>query len=351
MAAKSGWQSIAGIKIASTWGTAVAAGVGDRFSGEISPNFNVNELTAREIGSGSYMLSNATRGNYIPTISITADLGYRNGCDRMIAQMLGTSGVPTEVTVGQSDYKHVITFNSTLNSKYITLAYEDGTTTTMEFPTCAVQSIGLSTTSVPGYIDFTAELLAGQAVTSSSTNTNATLATTTFTEGTPELVAVDFSDTFRTNAQSATTLSGSHQYNITGFEMSLNRPQEIIPEIKGSAGNSAPVTSALIEGTFNVTVKELADHAYYTIWEAETAQKAELYIQGTQIGSGTNKGFKVVIPRMVLVQEPQYALSSPGTNTLALNFRLLKAGSNPTGMSNTYPYFEITNTLATSLLA
>jgi hypothetical protein len=351
MAGKSGWQSIAAIKIASTWGTAVAAGVGDRFAGEISPNFNVSELTSREVGSGAYMISNATRGNYIPTISVTADLGYRNGCDRLIAQMLGTSAAPTEVTIGQADYKHLIYFNSSLNSKYVTLAFEDSDATTMEFPTCAVQSISLSSTSVPGYIDFTAELLAGEAVLSSTTNTNATLATTTFTEGSPELVAVDFSDTYRTNAQSGGAVGSGDQYNITGFEMSLSRPQEIIPEIKGSAGNGAPITSGLIEGTFNVTVKELVNHAYYTIWSAETAQKAELYVQGTQIGTGTNKGFKVVIPRMLLVQEPQYALTSPGTNTLALNFRLLKAAANPTGMSSMYPYFEITNTLATSLLA
>jgi hypothetical protein len=348
----SGAQTKAGVKIASTWGTAVACGAGNSFAGEISPSFNVSEITSRQIGSGAYMLSTATRGSVIPTVSLTADLGYRNNCDILLAQFMGTSAAPTEVTVGQSDYKHVITFNSTLNAKYVTLAFESTSATTMEFPTCAVQSIGIATTGVPGYIDFTAELLANTVELSSSVNTNATLANCTFTEGVPELVAVDLVDKFRTNNQSGLAVGAGDQYSITGFNLALNRPQEIIPEIKGSAGNSAPLSTDLFDGTLSVDVKELADHAYYTIWSAETARKALIEIEGTQIGTGTNKRFSIYIPRMLLVTEPQYALTDQGTNTLSMEFRLLKAATAPTGMTaSTYPYFEIVNGLSTSLLA
>lgn len=352
MASITGAQTKAGVKIATTWGTAVACGAGNSFAGEISPSFNVSEITSRQIGSGAYMLSTATRGSVIPTVSLTADLGYRNNCDVLLAQFMGTSGAPTEVNVGEGDYKHVLTFNSTLNSKYVTLAFESSSATVMEFPTCAVQSIGIATTGVPGYIDFTAELLANAVELSSSTNTNATLANCTFTEGTPELVAVDLVDKFQTNAQSGSAVSSGDQYNITGFNLALSRPQEIIPEIKGSAGNSAPLATDLFDGTFSVDVKELADHAYYTIWSAETARKALIQIEGTQIGTGANKSFSIYIPRMLLVTEPQYALTDQGTNTLSMEFRLLKAATTPTGMSgSTYPYFEIVNGLSTSLLA
>lgn len=352
MASITGAQTKAGVKIASTWGTAVACGAGNSFAGEISPSFNVSEITSRQIGSGAYMLSSATRGSVIPTVSLTADLGYRNNCDVLLAQFMGTSGAPTEVTVGQSDYKHTVTFNSTLNAKYVTLAFESSSATVMEFPTCAVTSIGIATTGVPGYLDFTAELLANTVELSSATNTNATLANCTFTEGVPELVAVDLVDKFRTNNQSAAAVGSGDQYNITGFNLALNRPQEIIPEIKGSAGNSAPLGTDLFDGTLSVDVKELADHAYYTIWSAETARKALIEIEGTQIGTGTNKRFSIYLPRLVLVTEPQYALTDQGTNTLSMEFRLLKAATAPTGMTgSTYPYFEIVNGLSTSLLA
>lgn len=357
MASLTGAQSKAGLKIAPTWGTAVSCGAGNSLAAELSPNFNVSEITARQIGSGNYMLNNATRGSVIPTVSVTADLGYRNNCDVLLAQMLGTSALPTELTPGEGDYLHQIFFNTTLNSKYVTLAFESTSNTVMEFPTCAVQSIGIATTSIPGYLDFTAELLAsGVALTNSlptpaPVNTNASLAGCTFSEGTPELVAVDYSDTFRTNDSSGAAVAGGDQYNITGFELSLNRPQEVIPEIRGAAGLPAPLGTDLFDGTFTAQVKELADHAYYTIWSAETSRKAAIHIEGTQIGAGSKKSFTIYLPRILLVTEPQYALTDQGTNALSLEFRLLRAAANPTGMNSTYPYFEIVNTLATSLLA
>lgn len=351
MASITGAQTKAGVKVASTWGTAVACGAGNSFAGEITPNFNVTEILARQIGSGNYMLNTATKGTVIPTVSVTADLGYRNNVDVMIAQMMGTSAAPTEQNAGEGDYLHQITFNTSLNAKYLSFAYQSSSATSIEFPTCAVQSIGITTNSIPGYIDFTAEMVASGVELSSTTNTFSSLNSCTFEEGVPELVAVDYVDNFQTNAESGGAVSGSDQYNITSFELSLTRPQEVIPEIKGSAGNPAPIATELFDGSFNVNVKELVDHSYYTIWNAETAQKAVVIIQGTQIGGGDNKTFAIYLPRMLLVTEPQYALTDQGTNSLALNFRLLKAAANPTGMDSTYPYFEITNTLSTSLLA
>lgn len=351
MTSITGSQASGAVQIASTWGTAVASGSGDKFAGEMSISANGTVLDSRTIGSGQYMRSNFTRGSYIPTASLTADLGYRNNCDTLIAAFMGTAGAPTEVTASQSDYKHTITFNTTLNAKYISFGYTDTASTSVELPTAAVRTIGIKTTSIPGYLDFTAELLGNSIVFPGSTNTYAVIAATTFTEGTPELVACDFSDAYRTNAQSGGSIATGNLYSITGLDFSMTRPQEIIPEIKGSSGLSAPIGSGVTEGTFNITVKELVDQGYLAIWSAETAQKASIDIQGTQIGSGTNKTFKLYLPRLLLVDEPQYGLTTDGVNTLGLNFRIAVASANPTGMSSTYPYFEITNTLSTSLLA
>lgn len=351
MASISGVNTAAAIKVASTWGTPVTVGAGNKISGEITPSFNVEELTARAIGSGAYMLSSSTRGAIKPTVQIVSDLGYRNNCDTIIAQMLGTSAAPTEVTGGQGDYLHVITVNTALNAKYLTFVYETSSATVHEFATAACQSINIKSQSVPGYIDFTADLLADQVVLSGWTNDNADVIAATFTEGTPELAAIAYEDTYRTNAQSAGAVAGGDQYNITGFDFTMNRPQETIGEIKAASGLSAPTATSYIDASFTATVKELADHAMYTIWSAETARKARLSIEGTQIGTGTNKRFSILMPRMLLVQEPQYAVTADGVNGLTLNFTLLKASANPTGMTNTYPYFEFVNTLSTSLLA
>lgn len=351
MASISGSNTVGAVQIASTWGTAAAAGSGDRLAGEFSLSFNGSVLESRTIGSGQIMRGNFARGTYIPTLSFTGDLGYRNNCDKIIAAFMGTSGAPTEVTASQADYKHVITLNSTLNANYLSFAFTDTGSTTQEIPTAAVRSIGIQSTGVPGYVDFTCEMLGNEVVFPGSTNSYAVVTATTFTEGTPELVATDFSDAYRTNAQSGGSIAAGNLYSITSFNFAMSRPQDLIPEIKGATGHSAPVSSGVAEGTFSITVKELADQAYYTVWLNETAQKASIDIQGTQIGSGTNKTFKLLLPRLLLVSEPQYAPTGDGVNPLTLNFTIAAASANPTGMSSIYPYFEITNGLATSLLA
>ncbi len=349
MASISGMQTNAIVKVASTFGTAVSGGAGNKFKGEITPNFNVDTLTPRQIGSGVHMIQTATRGNYKPSLSLAMDGGYRNTMDYILAQFFGTSGTPSEQTASQADYKHTLTFNTTINAKYLTMAYESSSATVIEYPSCATRSVSFNVSDAPGILEFGAELIAHNAVLSSTTNTNASMASATATD--VEVIAFNFDDTFRINTSSGGSLSGSDQYNITGYNLTLTRPQDFTGEIKAAAGNGAPIPTGLFEGTLQVTVKELADHTYFTYWQNETPLKCRLDIQGTQIGSGVNKAVTIYIPKMILVQEPQYALTSDGVNALTLNFQIVAATSNPTGMSSTYPYVEIINGLSTSLLA
>lgn len=349
MASLTGIGTNAIYKIASTWGTAVSGGAGNKLRAEITPNFNVEELLFRQVGSGLYMKDSATRGNLKPTIGISMDGGYRNCMDNIIAQLMGTAGAPTEQTGGQADYKHTITFNTSLNAKYGTLAYDSSSATVHEYATTATRSFTISGDDAPGVLDFQAELLANNIAITGATNTNGSMASATITD--TEMVAFGFDDYFRINTSSGASLSSGDNLAITSFSLNLVREQDIKGEIKGSAGNGSPVAGAGLTGTLSITLKELTDHTYYTIWNAETTQKCTLNIQGSQIGSGTNKTFAFYIPKMQLIKEPQYALTSEGTNPVTLEFKILKAASNPSGMSSTYPYFEITNGLSTSLLA
>lgn len=343
-----GAQTRAGIKIASSFGTAVACGAGDRLVAEITPSFGVNVLQSRAIGSGRFMAESFTRGSILPTLSITGDVGFRNNFDTIAALLLGTDTVSAMLTAGQNDYRHRVTFNTALNAKYATVAYETSSSTTHEFPSCACTSLTVRSTSVPGFLEYSADLIANTVNISSATNTNATLANVTNTD--VELAAIDYDDDFWINAQSGAALSSGSQYNVTGFEFTIARPQEFRPEIKGSAGNSAPVGTGLAESSLNITVKELANHAYYTVWSTEAAQKAALICEGTQIGTGSAKTIAIYIPRLLLIQEPQYAVTDAGMNTLSMQWNCAAASANPTGFNSTFPYFEIINGLSTTLL-
>lgn len=351
MASISGNNTNMGLKVATTWNTAVACGSGNRLGVELTPNFGASYYTARSIGSGLVMAQESVLANSLPTVSLVGDLGYRNNWDVIFALFFGTAGAPSEVTVGQSDYKHTITLLGTLPTKYGCIAWETSSGTTQEIPTATVRSIGIKSTSVPGPLEATAELVGGIVNRSSVTNTNASLASTTYTEGTPELAAINFDDYLWIDDQGTAALASADVYAITGFDFSLTRPHEIRSEIKGSSGNGIPKVTGNVEGKVTFNVAELADHTYYTVWAAETAKKALLSCEGSQIGTGTNKSIKIYIPRIKMDDAPGYAVTDPGTNALTLSWATYAASANPTGMNSKYPYLEITNGLSTSLLA
>lgn len=349
MASKSGVNTNAIAQIASTWGTAVAGGAGDKLVAEITHSMNETVLNARAVGSGNSMITSATRGNEKPTVNVTGDVGYRNCFDILLAQFMGTSGAPSEQTASQADYLHTITYNTTRNAKYVTLAYESGTATVHEFPTCTATGVSLRTTDVPGYLEYSVDLVANKLELSTAINTNAVIAAATQTD--TALAAVAFDDDFWINATSGGAVSSGDQFNITSFELNLLSPQESANEIKGSAGNGSPIATDLFSGTLTITVKELADHTYYTYFTNETNLKCKFQVEGAQIGSGVNKQVNVYIPQMQLIGAPSYAPTAPGVNAVTYTFTISKASSNPTGMSSTYPYFTIVNGLSTSLLA
>lgn len=349
MAEKSGYNSLAGVKIATIWGTAVAAGATNKLVAEISPNMNATTIVPRQIGSGSAMTPVVSIGGKKPTAALTGDVGYRNNFDVILAQFFGTAATPTEVTASQSDYLHVITLNTTINSKYLTVAYEDASATAMEFTSAAVRSMTIKTTSIPGLLEWTAELLCSDLTIGSVVNTNATLANVTLTD--TELCTAAYDDLFELNLQSGGSLSSSDKVSITSFELQMTRPQDFVDEIKGATGLSAPRDAGVFTGSLTVGLKNQVDHTYWTAFAAETIYKAAFDVEGTQIGTGTNKTIRAQLPGLQLVTPPQYNLTQPGVNPSQLTFQLVKATSTPTGMTNTYPHFKITNGLATSLLA
>lgn len=349
MPAKSGVDILAGVKVASTWATAVACGATNKLVAEISDAANESELVSRQLGSGNAMITSATKANTQPTVSLTMDMGFRNNADVILAQFFGTAAAPTQQTVGQGDYLHSILFNTSLNAKYLTIARESSVGTVIEYPTCATRSVTLRTTQIPGYMELAAELVANKIELSSSTNTSATLANVTTTDTT--LATASFADDFWIDTQASVALTSADQLNITSYELTLTRPQVLPNEIKGSAGNGAPIADGLFEGTLTVTLAQLADHTWLTAWNTETVYKSKLQVESTQIGTGLNRQYNIYLPGMVLIQKPEIPLSNPGANPVTLTFKLVKAASNPTGMSSTYPYVEVINTLATSLLA
>lgn len=338
------------MKIGSTFGTAVSGGAGNKIPfRSLSRSLNPSALENAPLGLGKSMLTDSRRGNLVPQLSIDMVAGFRNSMDVMLAQMMGTSAVPTEVTAAQGDYKHTIKFSDTRNAKWITCAFDATTTEVFEYPSCAVTRVNIKADAPASYLNFSADLLANEEKIASTTNTNASLASATLTDD--EEAVVQTTSTFRLNLQSGGALAGGDKVEITSLDFELSIPQNPIFEIKGASGNSEPRVGGLLEGTVKITFAELASFTYFTAAAADTAYKMDFEVTGSTIAAGTAKSIKIIIPRAKIVEDIDFGVNDPGNNAPTVTLKILNASANPTGMTDTYPYFEIVNTLATSLLA
>ena len=350
MAKKAGSAISAACVKASTWGTAVAASTGDKLQ-DVNITYALNEsiLKRRGVGSDKGFQFGATRGAELPSVQITGDIGVRNRFDFLLAQIMGSAAVSAEITASQGDYKHTLTWNSSANSKLATIAFENSTGTTVEFPTVALTQMVIRSTSIPGYLEYQAQGIANKIEYSSSTNTNAVLQAATLADS--ELLSANYDDDFWINAQAGSSLSSSNILAGTKFELTLNRPQACAQEFRGAAGLAAPLAQEEGSATLKLDLSGLDDHTYIAYHIAETGLKAKFTFEGSQIGSGSNKSLLIYIPRMQMLAHPQNDISSKGVNPAVYMFECGVADSNPSGMSSTMPYFEIYNTSSTGLLA
>ncbi len=353
MASKRGADINVGIKVGTTHGTAVACGAGDKLvlgiDGSLSWDFAPTILDHGGIGSGLSMKKATYAVGELPTVSINSfTCGYNNNFAEMLALFMGVSGAPTEVTTGEGDYKHVITYSSAVK-KFATIASEMTDSATIEFPSCYPTSVTITTGDPNNFLKADFEFIANQKVLNSSTNTNATLANTTVLS--ESLIIHNQGDIFRINAQAGGALSSGDKANITSLTFTMTDAKEPTMEFKGSDSNGIPDRTELFSAQLVVTFKSLDDMTWFTAYTAGTEYKSDFDIQGSQIGAGTNETFKLLIPRMKVVNAPEYGLEEIGENDLTVTFDCLVASSNPTGMTSKYPYFEVTNTTTTSLLA
>lgn len=337
-------------ELADTYGTAEAVSA-KMVVESIDYDENPQELIDEGIGSGGFFATNALAANEKPSISWSARGGYNNGLPHVLAQFFGSTAAPVEQTGGQGDYLHRITFNTTLNRVWLTMAYESSSTTVIEFPSVTVQNLTLTAANPTSWLEYAAEGLASQVVKSAPTNNNATLQGLSVTDTELTKIQQTTNHAFWINAQAGGAASSGDKLNVTSWVLNLTRPQEIINEIKGSSGNSAPVEAGTLTGTLTIQLKNHVDNTWEIAQDAGTEYKSVLHIDGSQIGTGVNKKYSFYIPRMVPIVNPQYSLSSPGTNPTVITFRILDASANPTGMNSKYPYVDVINARSTAYIS
>lgn len=348
MTSITGFQLKQGIKKATTWGTAVTCGAGNGISAKIAKSLSPTTYRPLQIGTGAAFSPKPTLGAIRPQVTLSGDLGYNNNFPLILSAFMGTEAVGAEITTGQADYKHTLTLNTTRNATYLTWGYQHDGSTSIEAPTAVVQSVTIKTTSIPGILEWTAVLFANNIITG-VTNTFSALGNVTVPDA--EVTDCDYSDLWEINSQGGGALSSSDASAITSWSLTLTQPMEFVDEIKGAAGLNVPRITGLAEAKLSLGLKDSVDQAWWIAFLASSTFKGKFLLSGTQIGTGSFKSITTYLPSLMLITDPKEDIQSEGANPVTLDFECVKATANPTGMTSTYPYFEIINGLSTSFIA
>lgn len=319
---------------------------------QITPNFTGEELDFDTVGCGgtSGFGTDCQVENREYRVSGVGDAGFQNGYDRVLAQFFGeATASPAEVTVGQGDYLHTFTFSSTVNGHFGTLAFETSQSDVIELASTYTESITVSMAEVGQPVRYTAVFVATDAEfdESAAVNNNADLQSLAFVQS--ERLVPSCEHEFRikvmTDDGTDTALASPDDVvPIVSFEMELETPTEIIPEMTGGDCN-APTQQGDRVGTLTITFKEHNDNLALSFqnWKDGDYYQADITWLGSQINAGDPLRHTLRFPKLCLVDAPQYNIVDPGINGYTLVFSILDSENVIAGFSGNAMEAEFVN--------
>ncbi len=341
----SGARTVLGCKIAPTFGTAIACTTGDKMEVlALTHGENAEELQTSPIGSGDLGPSDARRGATSPTISLEKNLHFAGPEMAIHRQFFGTENVSS--AGAGSAFTHSFIFNEYQNASWLTTAFElaSATGAVAEYQSGTVTKLGLNAENPPNYTKMSADILSNALITTGQVNAITSL--DAITMETTQRVIFQPSDEFLLNAQATGALtSPTDRINVTSVQFEITKDQSHVREAKGSTGNGQPVLSGTppLNWMLTVNIARNADMTWFTAMQAGTEYKGQLTITGPQISGAVFYKYVLMLPRLKLVADVKYDLSSAAINPITLVFKGLVASAAPTGMLDVYPSVIVTN--------
>lgn len=305
------------------------------------------ELTEAPVGGQVIMKTNSDIGDDAPGGTITKTLRSNDAYNAAIMNFFGTE---TVTTVTSGVYEHSAVANTTSLVNYLLFAKETDTANVEEYVNAVMTELALEF-NPNQYVKSTGTFKASKRLITGTTSSNANI--TSATEPTNYNFIFRDTDWFRYNAQAGAALSGSDNLAITSASISLTRDYEFVAEARGSAGKSAPRVAGEppFIGSLSITLKEKDGNTFWTAHDAGTEYKASIQVVGPVISGGHSHTFRIDFPRLKVVTEPQYNLSSSSVNPVTIEFQCLAATANPTGMGSIYPMVVLKNEKLAKYLA
>lgn len=343
MARAKGFQGIVGVKKATTWGTAVVpAALDGVIVKSLDTPGNLGLEPIRQM-TGNVTTLPPVPGNKTVSVSLTTDVRYE-GLEPLVAMVMGTAGAPA--TVDTSGKQHTIKINKQHDGIFATLAYElIKDTVVVEIPSVKFNSFTLKCSSgKPAEITFKG-LGDDYKYGTSASNTTTTIDSVTVPANLDW--ALFKQAIINYNAQSGADFSGTDLLYCTGFEITVERPQEGRISTERGDKISEPIETDFVkvsgslefptvqDGTGGSSALAAAQLAY--INSAATAGKMKIKLTSTTLCGATTNYYQWILwlPYVVL-GEGKPGIPGPEGQTWSIPFESFHVGTIPTGFTAGY---------------
>lgn len=330
MAMKTGASKVIAHGTHATFGTADAVTTGDKLIVDsFTHNKNPEELTETGIGSGNDMAADAQQGATSPAIGISKTAYYNDAGWQAVANFFQGESV----TGTAAGYTHSF-IHGGFNQKYLTTVAQYAANSVLEAASGVVTRLQMTFANPPSYSKLAYDILSNDILYASTTNSYATLDATTVAN-TKKIFAKP-TDTIVINGLTVP---------VTNVDIVLTKEQAPAREMKGSAGNGAPIPAGdpPFQGTVTVTLKSLDDHTYFTGALADAVYTMKSTHTGDAISGSANYTLEWRFPALKLIQQPVSDLTSPSIDPLVLTFKTITATTIPSGMYSYFPHCILIN--------
>lgn len=344
MTAESTGRQLIGFNEGATWDTAVALTGGVGVHGRVSYSISRNEFRTIDVGFGLKVFD-MTKLDVDVGVRFNCDLFFGSHATQLIAMILGSGLVAAETTASQGDYPHTFDFEEVNDGLFTTLtaSYGSRTTDVIEFPSVKWNRLKL-TLNNNQIAQLEAEGVASRMVITGTVNDRDDLEALTYAETSDSddrYVAVgSANDYFRINDASGAALDSTHNFEILTLEYEINRPMQSIKPLRGANSRYTIEPVQLDPATETLTIQfaeiDTSKYDFLAKWAADTRQKAELYVAGSQIGTGVRRSFRIQWPKLSWPGELPSGVDLPNNNTLmqpTVVLRPLSATAAPSGMT------------------
>lgn len=341
-------QSKAALK-KTTWGVEgdITSGGIFLYASNITCSGGYETVYPRDFGtSGKRTIQRRTRAAF--TVSITCESTFGQGWLALLSGLMGTESTPAEVNVGQGDYLRTIDL-ADYPSIVWTLVYSVETAKTRCIPSLKITSASF-TGDAAGVGQWQFQGIGHSFIESSANTVSEIAALSTYTYD--QAILGGGNHYFRYGAYSTgTALTSTNNLPILSVGVNLERPLSGQYGLNGA--NTFFVTEPTQQGdtmgslTFRLPTLDGSQADLMADWSAANFKMAELFYDGTQIGTGANHSVKMQFPYLQSPGDVPGGQDLPGNNAFfnpSINLSTLKVGTAPAGMTGVTDYLRLSST-------